>query len=174
MNGPPLPANLSAKRTRRPAQNLASLAQEPEEQFCFRSHSNFRVTIVDGVKRTDDPVKKARISSCTVCFTRVLHLPHRLNGGKQMQLGQRDAKKRRKLNTETGGSDPTFSAFSRPKSSWGRSRPFFAPEKQSKSPENPRVAPVFGGALVKHDDPTEFCIKACMAGPQKGKSKCQC
>src|SRR5271168_1640502 len=26
--------------------------------------------------------------------------------------------------TKTGGSDPTFSAFSRPKSSWGRSRPF--------------------------------------------------
>ena len=25
--------------------------------------------------------------------------------------------------TKTGGSDPTFSAFSRPKSSWGRSRP---------------------------------------------------
>jgi hypothetical protein len=24
---------------------------------------------------------------------------------------------------KTGGSDPTFSAFSRPKSSWGRSRP---------------------------------------------------
>ena len=26
--------------------------------------------------------------------------------------------------TEMGGSDPTFSASSRPKSSWGRSRPF--------------------------------------------------
>ncbi len=26
-------------------------------------------------------------------------------------------------NTKSGGSDPTFSAFSRPKSSWGRSRP---------------------------------------------------
>jgi hypothetical protein len=25
--------------------------------------------------------------------------------------------------TKTGGSDPTFSAFSRPKSAWGRSRP---------------------------------------------------
>jgi hypothetical protein len=32
-------------------------------------------------------------------------------------------KRRRGKNTKSGGSDPTFSAFSRPKSLWGRSRP---------------------------------------------------
>src|SRR5215472_14736400 len=47
---------------------------------------------------------------------------------KQFLFGVGDAehgegKRRRGKNTKSGGSDPTFSAFSRPKSLWGRSRP---------------------------------------------------
>ncbi len=40
-------------------------------------------------------------------------------GNKRHENGKSDTEK----NTRLGGSDPTFSAFSRPKSSWGRSRP---------------------------------------------------
>src|SRR5487761_577546 len=35
----------------------------------------------------------------------------------------REEKRRRGKNTKSGGSDPTFSAFSRPSEPWGRSRP---------------------------------------------------
>jgi hypothetical protein len=46
----------------------------------------------------------------------------------QFVSGVRDGKRsesesHRGKNSKSGGSDPTFSAFSRPKSSWGRSRP---------------------------------------------------
>src|SRR5216683_3158914 len=37
------------------------------------------------------------------------------------ETGERES--HRGKNVKSGGSDPTFSAFSRPKSSWGRSRP---------------------------------------------------
>jgi hypothetical protein len=70
--------------------------------------------------------------------------------------------------SKTGGSDPTFSAFSRPKSSWGRSRPFFAPANKSRKPE--RYAPRLHSQEQppRHDDMTESRIKACVAGPQEG------
>jgi hypothetical protein len=41
--------------------------------------------------------------------------------GEKYKLG--GSKSHRGKNVKSGGSDPTFSAFSRPKSSWGRSRP---------------------------------------------------
>jgi hypothetical protein len=59
-------------------------------------------------------------SSCTTVFTLVsAHAAE-----KTMRCLERNSKSSGIETTETGGSDPTFSAFSRPKSAWGRSRPF--------------------------------------------------
>ena len=57
-------------------------------------------------------------SSCTKVFTlwpRMLQSADKMFETKRKSSGGKT--------TKTGGSDPTFSAFSRPKSSWGRSRP---------------------------------------------------
>jgi len=67
-------------------------------------------------------VKKVRTTHSTFVFTCFFTLWR-----EQFLLGESDAernasKSHRGKNTKTGGSDPTFSAFSRPKSAWGRSR----------------------------------------------------
>ena len=51
--------------------------------------------------------------------------------------------------TKTGGSDPTFSAFSRPKSFWGRSRPFFAHGRNPKS-RKPHASRVLSEARTQN------------------------
>jgi len=57
-------------------------------------------------------------SSCTKVFT--LSAPTPLKEGAMLN---RNPKSSVRKTTKTGGSDPTFPAFSRPKSPWGRSRP---------------------------------------------------
>jgi len=68
-------------------------------------------------------VKNAGITFCTFLFTDFC-TPSEEDG---MQNQELEPKLRSKINrgkiTKSGGSDPTFRAFSRPKSFWGRSRP---------------------------------------------------
>ena len=71
MNRPPLPATPSAKRTRRPGQNLACLAPGHREAVLLSvipkiPQSQWWIL----VKRTDVPVKVVRISSCTAFFSK--------------------------------------------------------------------------------------------------------
>ena len=47
--------------------------------------------------------------------------PRSLWKAEKYKIGRSES--HREKNVKSGGSDPTFSAFSRPKSSWGRSRP---------------------------------------------------
>ena|ERR1700737_1448889 len=174
MNRPPLPGNPSAKRTGRPEQNLASFAPRARGAVLFPLIPKIRESNSwISVKRKDVPVKNVRNSFCTPVFSKSFTLV-RCNCLKETPMENLASKRPGGKNTKTGGSDPTFSAFSRPKSSWGRSRPFFAPGKKAQQPEALRVAPVFGDASAKHYDLTEFRTKACMTGPQKGEpKKCQ-
>jgi hypothetical protein len=57
-------------------------------------------------------------SSCTKVFTSWPSMPV-----KKKAIAEAKPKSSGGKTTKTGGSDPTFSAFSRPKSAWGRSRP---------------------------------------------------
>ena len=57
-------------------------------------------------------------SSCTRVFTLWPGIPMKDKAMAEGKLKSSGGK-----TTKTGGSDPTFSAFSRPKSAWGRSRP---------------------------------------------------
>jgi hypothetical protein len=67
-------------------------------------------------------VKNVRISPFTSFFTEVFTLsPPKIL--RQRNIQSRNFKSDGRKTTKTGGSDPTFSAFSRPKSSWGCSRP---------------------------------------------------
>jgi len=67
-------------------------------------------------------VKKVNLTPCKSSCTKVFTLwPRMFLEHKAL----REAKPRSGSGktAKTGGSDPTFSAFSRPKSAWGRSRP---------------------------------------------------
>jgi hypothetical protein len=67
-------------------------------------------------------VKKVNMTLFTSFFTQVFTpWPRMPVEGKAMP--ETKPKSSSGKTTKTGGSDPTFSAFSRPKSAWGRSRP---------------------------------------------------
>jgi hypothetical protein len=53
----------------------------------------------------------------------LLQLVMRISLGETRNKRHENDKSDTEKNTRLGGSDPTFSAFIRPKSSWGRSRP---------------------------------------------------
>jgi len=125
MNRPPLPANPSAKRTRRPGQNLASLASGPRGAVLLpvipkipQSESWILA------KRTDISGEGGKNFILHRFLLEVLHPPHRPNREKQIPLVNRDAAKHRKINHQNGREDPTFRVSIRPKSFRGRSRPF--------------------------------------------------
>ena len=99
MNRPPLPTNPSAKCTRRPEQNLVSLAPGPIGAVLLpvipkipQSQSWILV------KRTDVSGEGGKNFILHRFLLEFLHPPHRPNRGKQIQLVSRDAKKRRKIN----------------------------------------------------------------------------
>jgi hypothetical protein len=67
-------------------------------------------------------VKNVNLTLCNRSCTKVFTLWPRMHLQDQAMPAAKLKSSGRKT-TKTGGSDPTFSAFSRPKSSWGRSRP---------------------------------------------------
>ena len=67
-------------------------------------------------------MKNVNMTLFTSFFTRIFTLWLRLLL-EHKAMPETKPKSSRGKTTKTGGSDPTFSAFSRPKSSWGRSRP---------------------------------------------------
>jgi len=128
MNRPPLPTTLPAKRTRRPGQNLTSLAPGPRGAVLLPVISEIpqsQIWIL--VKRTDFSGEGGKNFILHHVLLEVLHPPHRPNRRMQIQLVNRDARKRRKIKHQNGreGGDPTFSTSNRPKSFGGRSRPFW-------------------------------------------------
>lgn len=74
------------------------------------------------------PVKHVRNSFCNLACTKVFTLSP-LNLLRKRNIGRRNFESSGGQTTKTGGSDPTFSAFSRPKGSWGRSHPFLRHSK---------------------------------------------
>ena len=67
-------------------------------------------------------MKKVNLTPCKSACTKVFTLWPRIFF-EHKALRKAEPKSGGGKITKTGGSDPTFSAFSRPKSSWGRSRP---------------------------------------------------
>jgi hypothetical protein len=116
MNRPPLPTNHSAKRTRRPGQNLASLAPGPRGAVLLpvipkipQSQSWILV------KRKDVSGGEGKNFILHRFLHEVLHPPHRPNRGKQIQLVNRDARKHRKIKHQNGRERPHFSVLKPPK-----------------------------------------------------------
>ena len=70
-----------------------------------------------------DRVKKVEMTLCTFTLATFFTLWRSEVLVRQRNGKHREEKRCCGQNTKSGGSDPTFSAFSRPKSSWGRSRP---------------------------------------------------
>src|SRR5260370_6169712 len=175
MNGPPLPTTLTAIRSHRLEQNPTYLGPGVSGAVLFsvRSEAQKAIRLPRQTNYSRFEVKDVRnsicILDCSSSFTLVRHIYLKVK-----PIANSTSKSTGEKNTKTGGSDPTFSAFSRPKSFRGRSRPFFTPGNKAQQPEALRIAPRFGGSSAKHDDLTEFRTKACMAGPQKGEpKKCQ-
>ena len=77
--------------------------------------------------RAVNSVKEVRIASCTFIFTTLFTKSSLYSIRPQGLWTIAICESHRGKKTQPGGSDPTFSAFSRPKSSWGRSRPMRDP-----------------------------------------------
>jgi hypothetical protein len=67
-------------------------------------------------------VKKVNLTPCNLFCTQVFTVWQRISW-KEMEMTEANFKSSDGKTTKTGGSDPTFWASNRPKSSWGRSRP---------------------------------------------------
>jgi hypothetical protein len=67
-------------------------------------------------------VKKVNLTLCNSSCTKVFTLWPRMHL-QDKAMPEAKLKSSGRKTTKTGGSDPTFSAFRRPKSAWGRSRP---------------------------------------------------
>jgi hypothetical protein len=95
-----------------PGTVLLATFSPPQDQSCGARLSGYCSFLV----------KNVRISLFNLVFTQVFTLsPPKVLTGRNML--RRNFKSSGRKTTKTGGSDPTFSAFSRPKSAWGRSRP---------------------------------------------------
>lgn len=70
-----------------------------------------------------DKVKKVEMTLCTFSLATFFTLWRSEVLVRQRNGKHGEEKRCCGQNIKSGGSDPTFSAFSRPKSSWGRSRP---------------------------------------------------
>lgn len=172
MNRPPLPATPSAKRTRRPGQNLVSLAPGPRGAVLLpvipqiaRSESCILV------KRTDVSGGVGKNLILHDFLLEVLHPPHWPYRGKQIQLVNRDARKCREINHQNGRERPHFSGFNPPKK-FSRSLPPVLSARQEArfTRKGSNRTPVERAESSMHDDLNEFRIKACIAGPQGGET----
>jgi hypothetical protein len=116
MNRPPLPTTPSTKRTRRPGQNLASLAPGPSGAVLLPVIPNIpQSQSWIFVKRTDVSGEGGKNFILHCFLLEVLHPPHRPNRGKQIQLVNRDARKHRKIKHQNGRERPHFFGFQPPK-----------------------------------------------------------
>ena len=122
-------------------------------------------------------VKNVRISLCNLVCTKVFTLsPPKVL--RERNIRSRNFKSDGPKTTKTGGSDPTFSAFSRPKSFVGSLPPVVCGTRDHTTNRELRARHA-AVTLVKrqrayHEAPLECRIKACMAGPQEGEQKkCQ-
>jgi hypothetical protein len=172
MNRPPLPTNPSAKCTRRPEQNLASLAPGPRGAVLFpvipkipQSESCILV------KRTDVSGEVGKNFVLHRFLLEVLHPPHRPNRGKQIQLANRDTRKHRKINHQNGRERPHSSGFQPPKKFSRSLPPVLGIRQQARfARQSSGLTPVDRSHSPPRDDLNEFRIKACMAGPQGGET----
>ena len=124
MNRPPLPPNPSAKRTRRPGQNLTSLAPGPRGAVLLPVIPKIPQSpswIL--VKRKDVCGEGGKNFTLHGFLLEVLHPHHRPNQGKQIQLVNREARKHRKINHQNGRERPHFFGFQPPKKFLGSLQP---------------------------------------------------
>jgi len=113
MNRPPLPTTLSAKRTRRPEENLTSRGSGLRGAVLLPVIPQSQSWIL--VKRTDVSGEGGKNFNLHCFLLEVLHPPHGPNRGKQMELVNRDARKHRKIKHQNGRERPHFSGFNPPK-----------------------------------------------------------
>ena len=116
MNRPPLPTTLSAKRTRRPEQNLTSLAPGPRGAVLL--------PVIPKILQSQSWILVKRTSSGEGGKNFILHRSL-LEGpftfligqteGNQIQLVNCDARKHRKIKHQNGRERPHFSGFNPPK-----------------------------------------------------------
>jgi hypothetical protein len=125
MTQPPSPAITTTMRPCRPEGNLTPNAQGVSGAVPLPAFSLLQKE-AQLSRESGHPgcfVKNVRNSFCTLVCTSFFTLARSIwLIEKQVEIS--DSERAGKKITKTGGSDPTFSAFSRPKSSWGRSRPF--------------------------------------------------
>jgi hypothetical protein len=150
-----------------PGAVLITTLSPPQEQSCgarLRAYCCFSV-------------KNVRIPLFNLVFTQVFTLsPPKIVREKNIQ--SRNLKSSGRKTTKTGGSDPTFSAYSRPKSFVGSLPPIVCGTRNHTTNRELRARHA-AVTLVKrqracHEAPLECRIKACMAGPQAGEEKkCQ-
>ena len=180
MNRPPSPTKTSAMYSRRLEQNLTCLAPGVSGAVLLPVLS--KVHCVNRwpyqVKKNDRLVKNVRNTRCTALFSAFFTLLIGQTEESKCRCEVATAESTGKLTTEAGRSDPTFSAFIRPKSFWGRSRPLLDPASfiystlldggKANSPLR-TLKTLFGDGASD-----EFRNKACIAGPREGESqKCQ-
>ncbi len=120
MNRPPLLTTTTAKCSPRLEQNLTYFAPGVSGAVLLPVLSGIRNAIrpANQSNYKDEEVKNVRNSRCNSNFTSSFTLFRRITR-KESQLEASAAKSDSEKITETGGSAPTFSAFSRPKSVWG-------------------------------------------------------
>ncbi len=125
MNRPPFLAQITTKCSRRPERNLTSLAQGVSGAVPFPAFSlTLAVPLCARWCRGQLLlVKNVTNSFCIHDFSRFFTLV-RSNCQKEKSIDNSTSKSTGGKTSRMGGSDPTFSASSRPKSFWGRSRPF--------------------------------------------------
>jgi hypothetical protein len=126
MTQPPLAAPTTTMRPCRPERNLIPNAQGASGVVPLPALSLHQKG-AERSRRCSHPgcsVKNVRNSICILVCTTILTLTRR-NCREEKQIENLISKSTGRKTLKTGESDPTFSAFSRPKSSWGRSRPFW-------------------------------------------------
>lgn len=107
MNRPPLPANCSAKRTRRPEQNLVSLA--PGSRGAVLPPVIPQIPQSESwilVKPKDVSGEGGKDFILHRFLLEVLHPPHRPNRGEKIQLLNHDTRKYREISHQNGRERP--------------------------------------------------------------------
>ena len=175
MNRPPLPTTLSAKRTRRPGQNLTSLAPGPRGAVLLpvipKIPQSQSWTLV---KRTNGFGEDGKNFIPHFILLKFLHPPHWPSRRKHIPLANRGAKNARKINHQNGRERPHFFGFNPPKK-FLRSLPPVSEVRHDTPPDgNHRgLERITRPTDSQHTDLNDFRIKACMAGPQEGEAS-QC
>src|SRR5712664_242272 len=127
MTQPPLPAPTATMLPCRPERNLTPNAQGVSGAVPLPAFSLLQkeAQLSRGSGHPGYLVKNVRNSFCTLVCTSFFTLVRSI-WLREKQVEISDSESAGKKITKTGGSDPTFSASSRPKSFRGRSRPFYA------------------------------------------------